>query len=450
MKFNDPDMLFSKRKLVMLTIPIVCESLLSIMTGLVDTVMVSSAGEAAVSAVSLVDSLMLLFISLFFSLTTGGSVVCSQYIGSKNLEEARSSAKQLLYSSFFFAAFFMLILIVADTPILRFVFGKVDADVFSEAKAYMFYVALSFPFLAIFNSCCSLLRVMTKSNVSLVLATAVNIVNVIGNAVLIYVFDMGAAGAAIATCFARAVGAVISLAILHIKSNPIYFEKLLHIEIRFDILKKMLKVGIPNAIEGASFHIGKVMISSLISSFGTLAIASNAVATTVCNMGWAILGSFGTAVLPVVGQCMGARRPDQAEFYAKKIMHAATLLMFALFSSIILLRHPILSLFSLNPETTAETARLIILYCSLTLISVYSYSFVPLSAFRAAGDTKYALYITVGSMMFFRVFGGYLLGGWLSFGLVGVYVAQGADWMFRSVCNYIRFRQGKWKEFKVI
>jgi len=292
---------------------------------------------------------------------------------------------------------------------------------------------------------------MGKNRQAVTITITYNILNVIGNATLIYGSHLGVAGAAISTTFSRMVYAVLGLVLAHSKKLPARFTKLLKFRLDFSMMRRVLRIGLANGLENGLFQIGKVLISSLVSSFGTIAIAANSVAFTLNNLGWTIIGSFGTVLLTVVGQCVGAAQPEQAKTYVKKILSVATVLMFALLGSIFLLRHQLVRIFDFGPEALEAAAYYTGFSALLSIFSLYSFSFVPMSAFRAAGDIRYAVTVSVSSMFALRVALCYVLNALFpTLGLMCVYIGMGADWALRSVLNIRRFRSGKWLHRRVI
>ncbi len=442
--------MFSNRALVSLAVPIVVDALLAIAAGIADSSMVSSAGEAAVSGISLVDSLNLMFILMFNAVTTGGVVVTSQYIGSGDIEKAKRSANQLLYGSTAIALFLMTVLLFFIPQVISLVYGTLDPDVFESAKIYFFWTLLGYPLFAIGSSCTALLRAQARSSTALLLTGAVNVLNVIGNAVLIFVFDMGVAGAAISTTFARLLWAVLGLLILHNKSLKVHFEKLLKFRLDFDIMRRVMNIGVANGLENGLFQAGKLLVASLVSTFGTVAIAANSVANTLCNIGWTTIGSFGTVLLTVVGQCMGAGERDQAKMYTKKLVNFCIILTVVLFGSVFLFRHQLVGIFDFEADALSESAYITGAGALLTIASVYAWSFVPVASYRAAGDTKYAVILAVSSMFTFRVGLSYALDFLFGMGLLGVWIGMWGDWTCRTIFNFFRFRSGKWLDKKVI
>ena len=443
--------LFSNKALVGLTVPIIVDALLSIIAGMVDSAMVSSAGEAAVSAISLVDAINVLCISMFSSIAIGGSVVTTQYIGSRNYAKASSSANQLLYAAFAISTVLMGIMLVLQKPLLRLIYGSIEADVFQNAVTYFSITLIGYPFSALGSSSTAVLRSMGKNKQAVTITIAFNIINVIGNAVLIYGFHLGVAGAALSTTFSRMVFAALGLILAHSKSLPVHFHKLLRFRLDFDAMRRVLRIGLTNGMETSLFHVGKIMISSLVSSFGTVFIAANSVAFTINNIGWTIIGSFGTVLLTVVGQCVGADEPEQAKHYVKKILIVATVAMFFLFGSVFAFRNYLVLLFDFGEEALKASAYYTGVSALFSIFALYSFSFVPVNAFRAAGDVRYAVTLSVSSMFAFRVGLCYLL-NWLfpALGLMCVYIGMGSDWTFRSIMNIIRFRSGKWLHKRLI
>ena len=438
-------LLFTNKMLVSMTIPIILDALLTIAAGMVDSAMVSSAGEAAVSAVSLVDSINILFITAFSGIAVGGSVVTSQYIGKRDYKNATVSANQLLYAASALAVVTTLLLLCFHVPLLKLVYGKIEADVFENAKTYFAITLLGYPFSAMGNSSAAVLRSMGKTKQAVSITVAFNIVNVIGNAVLIFGFHMGVAGAAISTTISRMVYAVSGLWLAHNKKLPAHFEKLLKFRLDFFVMRRVLRIGMVSGMENSLFYIGKILISSLLSTFGTIAIAANSVSNTINNIGWTIVGSFATVMLPVVGQCIGAGEPEQAKQNMKKILTAATVLTFVMFGSVFLLRNQLVRLFDFSEEALQVSAYYTGVLAIFSMVSCYSFAFVPVSAVRAAGDIRYTTTLSLSSMFAFRVALVYVI-HWLfpDMGLMCVNIGMCVDWSFRSLMNFIHYRSGKW------
>ena len=443
--------LFSDRTLIAMLIPLVLDALLTIAAGVVDSAMVSSAGEAAVSAVSLVDSLCLLFITFSNAISIGGGVVTSQYLGKRNYERAGVSANQIFYAAVSVSTFFMILVLPIREWVLELVYGRVEADVFENASIYFFYILLGFPFFAMGAASAAVLRSMGKNRQAATATIAYNLLNVVGNAILIYGCKMGVAGAAISTTLSRICYAILGLYLAHRKELPARFHKLWRLRVDFDIMGRVLKVGMTQGVENGLIHFSKILIASLVSSLGTAAIAANSVSFSINNVGWTVINAFSTVALTVVGQCIGAGEHDQARYYTKRITAAASVTAVFLFGSIFLLRNQLVLLFDFAPENLAICARYTGIGALCAACSCCAVAFVPVSAFRAAGDIRYAMAVSVGSVVVFRLGLCYLLHALFpGLGLLCAYLGMFMEWVCRSSINVLWYRRGKWLRKKLI
>ena len=440
--------LFTGRALVALILPLMVEQLLAVTVGMADTLMVSGCGEAAVSGVNLVDSINILLIQLFAAMATGGAVVCSQYMGKGDPANASHAAKQLLYCTTFFALLLMTIAILLNQNILSLVFGSVEESVMGNAKIYFYYSAMSYPFLVIYNATAAFFRSMGKSRITLYISILMNLINVSGNALLIYGFQAGVAGAAIATLISRAVAAVLGMLLICRPGYPIHIDRLFQYRPDWKALGKILSVGIPTGLESSMFQLGKVMLSSLISTFGTAAIAANAMVNNLAGFSNVPGGGIGLGMITVVGQCMGAGRPEDAKKYAKKLLLATYLFMGSVDVILFVLAEPLCGLYHLSEEATVLGILLIQEFVFATVF--WPVSFTIPNALRAAGDAKFTMVISLISMFVCRVALAYLLAYTTDLGLRSVWLAMYADWVVRGVFFLVRFVRGKWLKKKVI
>lgn len=453
--------LFTKKDLQKLIFPLVAEQFLAMTIGACDTVMVSSVGEAGVSGVSLIDQLTQLFIQLFAAFATGGAVVSSQYLGHKSDEEARSAARQLLYISTFVALVLIALCLPLRHFILNLIYGKIDASVMQNALIYFVWVLLSFPFLAVYNSCAALFRSMGNSKISLKVSLMMNLTNIVGNAILIYGAKIGVAGAGIATLASRIVAALVMVYLLARPSakvnNRIYLEKLWKIEIRFGMIRKILKVAIPSGIENSVFHIGKILVYSFMSGFGLAAIAANAITNTIASFSNIPSQAIGLSCVTVIGQCIGAGEKEQAKFYGRKLMKEAYIGMFTVATAIFLLCPFLVQAFNLSDEARA-LATGVIRTCMVANIFFWPMSFTMPNILRASGDAKYTMVVSNISMWLFRVLFSFLISKYLLYkfpenthlALYGIWFGMYIDWIFRGLCFGIRFHRNRWLEKKVI
>lgn len=201
MRFSDADI----KKLV---VPLFFEQLLVMLVGIADTFMVSYAGDAAVSGVSLVNMFNTIFIYLFTALASGGAVVVSQYIGRRERASANLSGSQLLMFSTLLSAVLMAVSLIWNRQILRLLFGSVEADVMEACVTYLRISAYSFPAIAVYNAGAALCRSMNCTKVTLYISASSNVINIAGNAIGIFVLHAGVAGVAYPTLLSRIFTAV--------------------------------------------------------------------------------------------------------------------------------------------------------------------------------------------------------------------------------------------------
>lgn len=345
-------MLFSKTDLRKLIVPLLFEQTLIITVGMADSMMVSSVGEAAISGVSLVDMFNNLIISILAALTTGGAVVTSQFLGARRERDACRSAKQLTYIVIIISLIITIIVILLNKPILLLLFGRIQVDVMQNAITYLIISAFSFPFLALYNACAALFRSMGNSRITLKVSLLMNVINISGNAICIFILNMGVEGVAIPTLISRAVAGIVLFILLKNPTNVIHFEKnRFHFE--WNIIKKILYIGIPSGIENGLFQFGRVLVVSIIAGFGTVQIAANGVANSIDNMGCIVGQAMSLSMITIIGRCVGAGDEKQIKYYTRKIMGKAYLYTALTNSVILLLLHQILSIYSLSPETTS-------------------------------------------------------------------------------------------------
>ena len=451
--------LFSGRALFSIIFPLILQQILSITIGTADSMMVARAGEAAVSGVSLVNTLDTLLVLVFTSLVSGGSVVVSQALGRKDFTGARTAAKQLLYASTGIALLVSVTVILCRHPLLNLLFGAVEADVMQSALGYVFFVALSFPFLAIESANAASFRAMGNSMISLLVSLMMNLINIGGNALFILVFEWGAIGAAVATLIARIVGATVLTILLHSKKNAVYLEKLLHYKPDFRVIRSILHIGVPNGIENGMFQFGKLLTQTLISTMPTAAIAANAVANTLANIQYMTGAAFSNTMVTVVGRCIGAEEKEQAKRYARLLTVLEYLALFIMALVTVIFAKPLIAVYDLSPDSSALAYRLI-LYHSICAVLVWPIAFTLPSAFRASSDVRFPLVVSMFSMWTFRVALSYVfaqetvsLFGLITFpglgmGVMGVWVAMTVDWLFRMVMFIWRFVSGKWLTVK--
>ncbi|MEG0152744.1 MAG: MATE family efflux transporter [Cellulosilyticaceae bacterium] len=440
--------MFSNKDLYRLIIPLILEQLLAVTVGLADSVMVASVGEAAVSGISLVDTVNVLLINIFTALATGGAVVAGQYIGQKRQEKACLAADQVIICTTSISLLITLLVYMGRNFILTVVFGELDPAVFSSANTYLLIVSLSIPFLGLYNGAAALFRAMGNSKIPMYIAILINLINVVGNAILIYGFGMGVAGTAIPTLLSRIIGAIAIIILLSNQKSLIHISRPFKLYIDKHTLKKILHIGIPNGLENSMFQLGKILILSLVASFGTASIAANAVSNTIGLFQILPGMAMGLAILTVTSQCVGAKDYDQVKFYIAKLLKITYVAMWIINLLIFILLPLIIKVYQLSPETAAITSK-ILTYHGICCMTIWPLSFSLPNALRASNDVKYTMIISILSMWICRIGLSYVLGLYLGWGVFGVWVAMTLDWVFRGICFVIRYLGGKWQDLKI-
>lgn len=454
-------MLFSHRDLVKITLPLIIQQVLSVMVGMINSMMVSSAGEAAVSGVSLINTLDILLMLFFTALVTGGSVVVSQFLGKKDMGLVQASVKQLIYSSTAVAIVVSILSVTFRVPLLNLLFGDAEQEVMQHAMDYFFYLALSFPFLSLYNAGAALFRVMGNSTVSMVTTLLMNLCVVGGNFILINNMGMGAAGASISTLIARGIFCVIIIALLHNRKNLIYIEKLFHYKPDFKIIKRILQIGIPYGVENCLFQFGKLLTQSLISTLGTAAIAANAVANNLADFQYMPGNAIGLAIITVVGRCIGAGEKEQAKKYSRTLIGAMYACLWLVVLLTFLFAEPLIGIYNLSPRAAADAKQLILTHAAIATF-IWPMGFGLPHIFRSASDVNFPLVVSITCMWVLRVAGAYFLAlesisifglniPGMGLGIFGVWYAMFADWVIRAALYAWRYFTNRWlKHFKEI
>lgn len=435
--------------LVALILPMVLETTVNMTVGLADSIMAASVGEAAVSGVSLVDTINTLILNVFSALSTGGAVIAGQYLGNKQLREAKHAATELVWTMMALSTLLTVVMYGLRFFILNVVFGPIAPDVYQDAKTYLMIVSLSIPFMGLYNGAAAILRTQGDAKTVFRVSMKMGLINIAGNAIGIYGLHAGMAGVAVPTLIARAFGGIaMLLPLLHAgKELPITRSWKHHYN--GAMVLRILHIGIPNGLENSIFQLGKIVLLSLVATFGTTAIAANSITQTLTRIqvipGLAMM----LAATTIVSRCVGAGSYEQARYYIKKLVLITYASLFVLDSTILLTLPNILGIYHLSEATTSVTYQLVLSY-TIGAVLIWPLSFVIPSAFRAAGDVKVPMLISILSMIVFRIGSGYLLALGFHMGVLGVWLAMMIDWAFRSLMFMLRYFSGKWTRYKAI
>lgn len=416
--------LFSRRDLWKLMLPLVLELLLTLLVGMIDSVMVSSVSEAAVSGVSLVDTVMQLLIYIFAALGTGGAVVAGQYLGSGEKNKACESSEQLIWFSALVSLAVTAVLFALKTLILNRFFGQITPEVRRYADGYLTITAFSIPAIAIYEAGAATFRTMGNSKVTMWISLMMNIINVVGNAIVI-------------------------LRLLLNQERELHIRKTLKIRFNKKLIQKILYIGVPNGLENGMFQLGKILVLSLISSFGTQAIAANAIATNISAIQVIPGSAIALGITTVISRCVGKGDYEQVKYYNRLLIMVMYGALFTIDFAIYFALPLILPIYHLSEETALLTTQMVLIH-TLGAVLIWPLTFGLPASMRAAGDVQFAMIISIVSMWVFRIGAAYLLAGGLGIGAIGVWLAMAVDWLFRAVVFGFRWLGGKWKLKKVV
>ena len=441
--------IFTNKMLRTLLIPVIFEQVLNSLMGTVDTMMVSNVGSAAISAVSLVDSINVLVIQAFSALAAGGAILCSQYIGQKNHEMANKSARQVLFIITAISVAVTALCLLFRVPLLKLIFGKVESDVMTASQVYFFYTALSFPFIALYDAGASIFRSQGNTRGPMTVSVISNVINIGGNAALIWGFNMGVAGAAIATLASRVFCAVVVLWQLRMDRQPIVVRNYRQIRPDGKMIRRVLALGIPSGIENSMFQLGKLAIQSTVSMMGTAAIAAQGMTNTLENLNGIMAIGVGIGLMTVVGECMGAGRQDEAIYYVKKLSIIGEVVVIASCLFIFALVRPI-TYFGGMEQGSASMCIFMLTCITIVKPIVWTLAFIPAYGFRAAGDVRFSMVVSILSMWIFRVSLVMVLVRVFEMGPIAVWIGMFTDWTVRAIVFSVRVKNRKWLEHQVI
>lgn len=441
--------MFTKKQLWALLIPLMVEQVLNSLMDTADTMMVSNVGSAAISAVSLVDSINTLILNIFSALATGGAIVCSQYIGKQRTDKANVAGRQLILSMFAISVVISAICVIFRAPLLSLIFGKVDADVMENALTYMLITGLSFPFIGLYNASAALFRSSGNSKLPMTVSMISNCINIVGNAIFIFGLKMGVAGAALSTLTSRIFCAVV---IMYIQTKPkqtIYISNYLAIRPDLSMVKMILGFGIPTGIENGMFQFGKLAIQSTVSTLGTTAIAAQAMTAVLEGFSSMAGMGIGLGMVTVVGQCIGAGRKDEAKRYILKLTWYGEVSIIISCVLLYLACDLITTLGGMEPEA-ASLCKQMTLAITIYKPIAWSFSFMPGYGMRAAGDVKFSMITSSITMWTCRVFLTVVLIRFFGWGPMAVWIGMFTDWTARSICFATRFFTGGWLKKKAV
>lgn len=441
--------MFSNKALRDMIVPLFIEQFLLLFVGIADTFLVSFSSEADVSGVSLVTSFNTVLIFLFTALASGGAVIISQYIGSSQEKTASRTAGQLLMISTVLSVGMMVLIVVFRQPLLRLLFGKIESEVMAACNIYLLITTFSLPALAVYDAGAALCRSIGKTNVTMYISIAANVVNVVGNCVGVFALKMGAAGVAYPSLISRVLSAAAVTVYCFSRKNSVRYRMADVFCWDGGLLKKIMGIALPNGVENGVHQLVKVALSSMVALFGTYQIAANGVAQSI----WSLAAIMGLAMTPVyttvIGQCMGAGDVAAANLYFRKL-NRITLVLSILWNALIFAITPLIVRYSaISPEAKDLVIWLVLIN---NIFNGLAYPFAGSlgSGLRAAGDVRFTMIVSITLTVAARLLFSALFGLWLGWGVIGVAIGMSMDLVFRGVIFIWRYRSQKWTQFRLI
>ncbi len=387
-KIDWDGLLYPPKAMFALLLPIVVEQLLNSFMGMADTMMVSNVGSDAISAVSLVDSINNLVIQVFAAMASGAAIICSQYLGSGSREGCNKAARQVVLTVFVISLVLTVTGLVFRRPLLQAVFGKIEARVMEEALIYFLITVISYPFLALFNAGAAFFRAGGNSGFPMRVSVISNVLNIGGNALLIFGFDMGVAGAALATLISRIFCATAVILFLRKPGQAIVVREYLSIRPDLPLIMKILAIGVPSGIENGMFQFGKLAIQSTVSTMGTAAIAAQAMTNIMEMVNWICGVGVGIGLMTVVGQSLGAGRREEARYYIVKCTQIGLGCILISCIGVRVLAGPITRMAGME-AVSAQLCMEMITAITIAKPLFWAFSFIPAYGMRAAWDVRF-------------------------------------------------------------
>lgn len=448
-KINWNDLLFTTKDIWKLLIPIMIEQMLNSLMGMADTMMVSNVGSVAMSAVSLVDSINILVVQVFAALAAGAAILCSHYMGKGDKKGANQAARQIFLTVIVISVTLSVVGLIFCRPLLKLVFGSVEAEVMRDAITYFSITVLSYPFIALFNAGAAFFRAEGNSKFPMYVSVISNVINVVGNAVLIFGFHIGVAGAALATLVSRLFCTVVTYYRLSKGGHDIILNEYFKIRPDFSLIAKILAIGIPAGVENGMFQFGKLAIQSSVSTLGTTAIAAQAMTNIFENVNGVAAVGVGIGLMTMVGQAFGANRKEEAKYYIVKLTGYGEIVLLVACFATYAISGPVMRMAGMEAESMQMCHEMLV---AITIVKplAWALSFIPAYGLRAAGDVKFSMITATATMWLCRVALAVYLIRFQGFGPIGVWIGMFTDWIIRGIIFTVRFFSGKWAQKQII
>lgn len=448
-----------RKEIIYLVLPIMVEQCFTILLGVINTMMSGHIGKNAVAAIGTVDTVNNMFISFFAALSVGATVVVAQQIGQKKIEDANETVKQALFSGLMVSITISVILWIFRDNLIETCFSKATDIVKSNAKIYLEFTLISYPFIAIEQICNGILRGAGDTKTPMTVTMRMNIVNLLMGYILIFGLDLtsiglpvhtpsyGIEGTALAIAIARVFGAILALRVLLKGHKIVQIKNILPFRLNGNTQGKIFAIGIPAGVEQLLFNGGKFIVQIFVVAMGTNVISANTIGFSCGNIMNVVGNSIALGATTIVGQYIGRRDKDAAKDNLVYMTKFATIIMVSLGLLAIPLWPTIVALYTKDKEVINIATTLLV--ANSFAMFAWPSSFVLSAGLKGAGDTRYTMVTAMTGMWLFRIVVGYLLGVVLHFGVIGLWIGMFTDWIVRGGMYIKRLHGEKWMKHAI-
>ncbi len=440
-----------RKEVIQMAGPVLIELLMGTLFGMVDMIMLGNYGNdataaAAIAAIGITNQLVFIGLSLVQSLNIGATTMVARYIGAKREDRIESVVRHVI----------LLTQIIIVLPILYIGLFKTDAamtfigahaDTLEVGRGYFKVVALGFLFQAFNFSIFAALRGSGDTKTPMRINLVVNLLNVFGNAILIYGLfgmpELGVIGAGVSTSLSHVIASIMLLFVIFNKKNIVSINFKNRFKFDRDIIYNLIKIGLPASMEQVALRIGLLLFVRIVSSLGTVAYATHQICINIMNLSFTPGQAFGIAASTLTGRSLGEGAPEKAEKYIKTcgkigaVIAASMGLLFFFFGGIVA------GLYTKNQEVVSEAANVLRL---MAFIQPFQCSqLIIAGGLRGAGDTIWTLISTLIGILIIRVALANVFVISMGMGLIGAWLAVLIDQAIRWIIILIRFRTNKWK-----
>ena len=438
------------RRVFMLSLPIFAELLLQLLVGNIDQLMISKLGSAAVAAVGNGNQVMAVVIFVLETTSAATTILLTQNLGAQSGEDSCNEVATVGLSVS--ALFSILIgLILLFLPHLLFELLRTPAEAFDGSCLYLKIVGGTVLIQGLYIQFCAILRSYTLLREVVVISVIMNLLNVIGNLLLINGWwgfpKLGIVGAAAATVLSKLAGLLLAVWVLY-KKCPVRFSLRYLFPFPKETVRRLLGIALPLGTESLSYNVSQIFILRFINLMGTTVIATKVYASMLANVSYIYTVAIAQATQIIVGYLMGAGKVEDASRRVWSTTRIALVISEFITLLLLLFCDPIYSLFTTDPAIHALGRQILLVELALELGRTIN--IIMVKTLTTAGDVWFPVAIGIFSMWTIAVFGGWLLGHSLSWGLVGIWVAMAFDECLRGILFTVRFRRGGWKKKRLV